>query len=69
MVRPSAGRARHLIDREQAARAAAIFHNDIGLQPRRELMRHDARQRIDRAAGRERHDDLDRLGGVRRKGE
>ena len=55
MVRPSGARARDLFDREQAAGAAAVFHHHVGLQPRADLGRDDARERIDRTAGRERN--------------
>jgi hypothetical protein len=49
-----------------AARSTAIIDDDVVAEFLRQLARQDPRHLIDRAARRERHDDLDRLGQRRR---
>ena len=60
-------RARHRFRTDGSAGAAFVLDDDISAEQRAQFMRENARQLIDRAAGRERHHDLDGFGKSRRR--
>ena len=52
---------RHQLGRDIAAGAAAVLHHDLLVQTIAEILRHDARDAVGNAAGRERHQESDVL--------